>query len=160
MDRIKFLESEIIRHKSLYYQGSPEISDSEYDTLEDELKNISPNSPVLDLVGSLPKGSGKKVRHLKKMLSLQKTYKLDDLNQWIGNEEVISTLKLDGVSCSLIYKDGKFYQGKTRGNGEIGEDITDKCQWIGNIPKEITSTSEMEVRGEILCTYENFEKLR
>ena len=90
----------------------------------------------------------------------KKTYKLEELDQWIGSEEVISTLKLDGVSCSLIYKDGKFFQGKTRGNGEIGEDITDKCQWINSIPKTIELTDEVEIRGEILCTYENFEQLK
>ncbi len=154
MNKINKLEQEILKHKALYYQGCPEISDSEYDKLEDQLKNLSPNSPVLQLVGSEVKGK-KKVPHASKMLSLNKTYKESELIRWKGEEEVLSTFKIDGSSCSLIYENGTLTLAKTRGDGSFGEDITDKVNWIPNVPKTIELQS-CEVRGEIFCREDSF----
>ena len=78
MDKIKQLEQDIIKHKNLYYQGKPQISDFEYDAIEEELKKLDPTNPVLNMVGSA-QFSSEKIEHGKKMLSLNKTYKLDDL---------------------------------------------------------------------------------
>ena len=78
MSRIQMLEAELIKHKALYYQGRPEISDSAYDKLEDELRGLDPQNPTLLIVGSTTSTS-EKVKHDKKMLSLEKTYLLDDL---------------------------------------------------------------------------------
>ena len=136
MDRIKELENLIKYHKAKYYQGNPEISDVEYDKLEEELKKKEPSSKVLQIVGSTPKGS-KKVSHATKMLSLNKTYKLDDLLSWKGDYEIVSTYKIDGVSCSLIYENGQLVMAKTRGDGSVGEDITDKAIWMKNIPSNL-----------------------
>ena len=155
MKRVKELESLILRHKALYYQGRPEISDHEYDDLEDELKKLSPENPVLSIVGSVPTGSDK-VKHDKKMLSLGKTYKIEELENWMEKYAAISMFKIDGVSCSLIYEDGKLTLAKTRGDGSFGENITSKTIWIEDIPKVIDKNIKLEIRGELYCTEEDF----
>jgi len=158
MSRIQKLEAEIIKHKALYYQGRPEISDSDYDSLEEELRKLDPNNPTLQIVGSTTSASDK-IKHDKKMLSLEKTYVLDDLVSWMGKEEILSTMKLDGISCSLIYQDGELALAKTRGDGTYGENITKKVMWISNVPKFIKNKYKVEVRGELYCDEESFFKL-
>ena len=158
MSRIQKLESEIIKHKALYYQGRPEISDHDYDKLEDELKKLDPKNPVLNIVGTTTSASDK-IKHDKKMLSLEKTYVIEDLVTWMGKEEVLSTMKLDGISCSLIYQDGDLHLAKTRGDGTFGENITKKVMWINNVPKFINNKHKIEIRGELFCDEESFFKL-
>lgn len=158
MSRISQLEAEIIKHKALYYQGRPEISDYEYDKLEEELRKLDPKNPTLEIVGTTTT-SGEKIKHDKKMLSLEKTYVLDDLVSWMGKEDVLSTMKLDGISCSLIYEDGELSLAKTRGDGTFGENITEKVMWISNVPKFIKNKIKVEIRGELYCDEENFFKL-
>lgn len=158
---ITHLENEIIRHKVLYYKGDPLITDTEYDALEEELKELSPDSYVLKMVGSNAQMSLKKVAHKTKMLSLAKTYDVNDLKKWIGEYEVVATHKIDGVSCSLIYENNKLVMAKTRGNGSLGEDISVHIKWIPDIPKSIEykELSSFEVRGELYCHQDNFQKL-
>lgn len=158
MSRIQKLEAELIKHKALYYQGRPEIPDSEYDRLEDELRALDPKNPTLQIVGTTTSASDK-IKHDKKMLSLEKTYDLQDLVSWMGNEEVLSTMKLDGISCSLIYQDGELFLAKTRGDGTYGENITKKVMWISNVPKFINNKNKVEVRGELFCDEVSFFKL-
>lgn len=158
MNRIQQLEAEIIKHKALYYQGRPEISDFEYDKLEDELKKLDPKNPTLQIVGTTTSTS-EKIKHDKKMLSLEKTYVLDDLVSWMGKEDVLSTYKLDGISCSLIYQDGELSLAKTRGDGSFGENITKKVMWISNVPKFISDKNKVEIRGELYCDEESFFRL-
>ena len=158
MSRIQKLESEIIKHKALYYQGRTEISDIEYDELESELKKLDPNNPTLKIVGTTTSTSDK-IKHDKKMLSLEKTYVLDDLLSWKGDEEILSTMKLDGISCSIIYQDGELLLAKTRGDGTFGENITKKVMWISNVPKFIKEKSKVEIRGELFCDEESFFNL-
>lgn len=153
MQREKELEQLILKHKALYYAGHPEISDFEYDKLEEELKVLNPESFVLSVVGT-DSGSGK-VEHSTKMLSLNKVYTLEELIKWKGSHELVSLFKIDGMSCSLIYDEGQLILGKTRGDGNYGENITEKIKWIGTIPKYIDGFSG-EVRGEIYCTEEDF----
>lgn len=153
--RIKELEELIKYHKAKYYQGAPEIIDAKYDELENELKKLDPNNRVLDLVGSSPKGANK-VSHETKMLSLNKTYKIEELMAWKGDEEIISTFKIDGVSCSLVYEEGKLIIAKTRGDGSVGENITDKSVWMKGVPTSVKAKEKFEVRGEIFCTEESF----
>lgn len=155
MDRINELEELILKHKALYYQGRPEISDAEFDRLENELKKLNPKSKVLDIVGTAVKSS-EKIKHEKKMLSLDKTYSTEDLVSWMDKEEVVSTLKLDGISCSLIYEDGNFVLAKTRGDGTFGENITQKVLWITNVPKHLSYQGKVEIRGELFCDEESF----
>jgi DNA ligase (NAD+) len=106
-------------------------------------------------VGSTPKGS-KKVSHATKMLSLNKTYKLEELLSWKGDFEIVSTYKIDGVSCSLIYESGELVMAKTRGDGSVGEDITDKAIWMKNIPTKLKKSLSAEIRGEIFCDEQSF----
>lgn len=159
MNKIKELENKIIKHKNLYYLGNAEITDFEYDALEEELRNLDPGNPILNLVG-LTISSEKKVEHGKKMLSLNKTYDVMELVKFSENKELISTYKIDGSSSSLIYKNGRLILGKTRGDGTFGENITPKVLSIKNIP-QITSGCEddFEVRGEVFITEDNFIEL-
>lgn len=155
MSRIQTLEKEIIKHKALYYQGRPDLSDSEYDKLEEELKKLDPKNPTLLIVGSTTSASDK-IKHDKKMLSLEKTYIVEDLVSWKGNEDILSTMKLDGISCSIIYQDGELTMAKTRGDGTFGENITKKVMWISNVPKLVTTKNKIEIRGELFCDEKSF----
>lgn len=156
--RIQELEKLIIRHKSLYYSGRPEVSDAEYDSLELELKKLDNTNSVLNLVGTVVSNL-EKVKHDQKMLSLDKVYSVDELMKWVETEEVVSTFKVDGVSCSLIYENGHLVMAKTRGDGSFGENITDKVRWIEELPKSISHTQKIEVRGELYTTEEHFFQL-
>jgi DNA ligase (NAD+) len=155
MNRIKELESLIIKHKALYYQGRPEITDLAFDQLEDELKKLDPQNLALSIVGTTSSSSDK-IKHEKKMLSLEKTYLLEDLVSWMGKEEVLSTFKLDGISCSLVYENGHLVLAKTRGDGSLGENITPKVLWISSIPKWINNKDKIEIRGELYCEEKDF----
>lgn len=155
MKRIQELEELIKHHKALYYQGRPEINDVDYDNLEDELKKLDPGNKALEIVGT--SSSGKKLKHDQKMLSLNKTYKEEELKKWVGKNEVVSTLKIDGVSCSIVYKNGELLLAKTRGDGTYGENITSKILWMETVPKKIKTKEEnLEIRGELFCTEEDF----
>ena len=156
VNRIQELERLILYHKELYYRGKAEISDEAYDKLEDELKKLDAENPILKLVGHMQVDSNLKVAHQKKMLSLDKTYEEKDLYKWIDKEDVISIFKIDGSSCSLIYKEGHLVMAKTRGDGSFGENITKKAMFIADIPKAIPIQDEIEVRGEIFCIEANF----
>lgn len=155
---IESLEEKILHHKSMYYQGRPEITDFEYDQLEEKLRTIDPDNKVLALVGAAPSGPNK-IAHAQKMLSLNKVYEIDELISWIDGREVVSTYKIDGVSCSLIYQHGRLFLAKTRGDGSFGEDISIKAQWIKDIPGSLPKSIECEIRGEIYCTEESFYKI-
>lgn len=158
MKRIQELEQLILKHKSLYYSGSPEISDTAYDKLEDELRILDRHNAVLKIVGNTVE-SKNKIKHETKMLSLGKTYQIDELLKWKSNNDLVSTYKIDGVSCSLVYSQGNLLLGKTRGDGSFGEDITDKVLWIKEVPKRIENHEKIEIRGELFCSEENFYHL-
>ena len=155
MSLISQLEKSILHHKKLYYQGKPEISDDKYDSLEAQLKKLSPRSPILQAVGTATL-SGKKIKHETKMLSLAKVYSMEELLDWADNRELVSTYKIDGVSCSLIYEKGVLKLAKTRGNGMIGENITEKVIWMESVPKHIPEKSKIEIRGELYCDKKSF----
>lgn len=156
--KIKDLEYLILKHKNLYYQGRAEISDFEYDRLEDDLKDLCPESPILAMVGSTL-FRDEKVEHDKKMLSLNKTYKLDELIKWSGEKDTLSTFKIDGSSCSLVYESGNLKMAKTRGDGRFGENITRKILFIDHVPKQVQKRVSFEVRGEVYCTEESFIRI-
>ena len=158
MSRIHTLEQEIIKNKALYYQGRPIISDAAYDKLEEELRALDSKNPTLLVVGSTTSASDK-VKHDKKMLSLEKTYIIEDLITWKGDEDILSTMKLDGISCSIIYEDGLLTLAKTRGDGTFGENITKKVMWISNVPKLISEKNKIEIRGELFCDEKSFYDL-
>ncbi len=148
----------IVHHKVCYYQGKPEISDVEYDKLEEELAQINSKNYALQMVGTLATYENK-VAHEKKMLSLNKSYALSELKEWIGSHDVLSMYKVDGVSCSLLYEKGLLKMAKTRGDGSFGEDITAKVLWMDSVPKTVSASNFFEVRGELCCFEENFFSL-
>lgn len=158
-DKIRRLEAEITKHKALYYQGFPEISDEAYDKLEAELKKLDPGNPVLEMVGSPTDEQVGKVAHQKKMLSLEKTYSIEDLRAFLKQGELISVFKIDGSSCSLIYESGHLVMAKTRGDGSQGENITKKIAYIKDIPKTIAQKDPIEVRGEVYCRASAFHSI-
>ena len=153
--KVKELEEKIIKNKRLYYQGNPNISDFEYDAIEKNLRELDPSNFALSIVGT-DVFNTEKVAHESKMLSLGKTYQIEELSKWIDSREVVSTYKIDGSSCSLIYTNGALVLAKTRGDGRFGENMTEKALYIPDIPKKIKNKSALEIRGEIFCTEENF----
>ena len=162
---VERLANLILQHKKFYYSGTPEISDTEYDQLEEELRKLSPNHPVLDMVGSEPtekKKASAKVKHKIPMLSLDKTYDSEQLIEWSAGKELLATYKLDGNSLSLIYEEGKLIQAKTRGNGKFGEDVSDKIAWVSDcLPfLELNSVpANFEIRGELCCSQGQFSNI-
>ena len=107
-DRVHWLASEIMRHKNLYYAGRPVIADMDYDKLEDELKALAPDHPVLGIVGAVNlESSNPKVIHETPMLSLDKTYDVKSLQKWAEGHDIVGTLKVDGTSMSLVYRAGR-----------------------------------------------------
>lgn len=158
------LATQILAHKKNYYLGTPTISDAEFDALEDELRSLDPDHAVLHQVevksGPSSKTVRKKRQHIRPMLSLEKTYDFQELLNWKKDAEVVGMHKIDGVSVSLIYNEkGQFIQGKTRGDGYIGEDVTDKMYWVDSIILEHPELKNCEVRGELNCTKKSFEML-
>ena len=147
-----------------YDMNHPVISDIEWDDyytnllrLEKELGYADPESPSqkihYDVVNEL-----KKVEHNHPMLSLDKTKDIEEIKAFIANKDWICMAKMDGLTCSLHYRGGRLVRAETRGNGRIGEDITHNAYKIPSIPKTIDSDYDTVVDGEIICTYENFEK--
>ena len=157
--RIRQLAHELMRHKRLYYAGHPEISDQDYDKLEDELRKLSPEHPVLDFVGTDITSTSAKASHEIPMLSLQKAYDEKTLFSWKGKHEVVGCWKLDGNSLALIYENGRLTMAKTRGNGRIGEEVTDKARWVGAINPKLKEDGNVEVRGELFCRLASFGEL-
>lgn len=145
-----------------YDEGKPYMSDHEWDAMYWEVFKIekkqgwaSPNSPTqqvhYNVVNELVK-----VQHNHFMGSLDKTKSLDELNEFCGNRSVFLSLKLDGLTCSLHYSNGRLQRAETRGNGTVGEDITHNALVIPSIPRVIDYQGELVVDGEIICTDKDF----
>lgn len=158
-DEITDLANEIMRHKRLYYSGNPEISDQEYDELEDKLRSLDAEHPALSYIGTDKVASGHKVKHSLPMLSLQKTYKFEELINWSSGHEIVGSWKVDGNSLSVIYQKGRVSLAKTRGNGRFGEDVTEKVRWVGDIPSHLEKVFDLEIRGELYCSEHQFALL-
>ena len=155
MATIEQLVQEIAAHRRAYYAGNPQISDSEYDKLEEDLRRLDPNHSLLQKVGSEVTAVAK-VAHTVPMLSLQKTYLEKELYAWRKQEQVVGTLKIDGTGLSLIYDMGKLVMAKTRGDGFMGENVTTKISRMPSIPSSISDTKALEIRGELYCSFANF----
>ena len=161
-DRITELVSALARHQRLYAAGHPEISDAAYDRLEDELRALDPDHPVLARVGGELAADLPKVAHDVPMLSLQKTYDQAELQAWMDGEPTVGTVKVDGVSMSLVYEGGRFTLAKTRGDGQVGEDVTAKVRWVADVPPRLLGSDipeRLEIRGELYCTEDRFVQL-
>ncbi len=170
--RVAQLTKEIKYHNELYYnQDAPEISDFEYDALTRELKAIekeypeliTPDSPTQNVGGAALKLFSP-VHHTVKMESLQDVFSVEELCEF--GEKINTSItafsvepKIDGLSVSLEYDDGKFVRGSTRGDGTTGEDVTANLLQIESIPKTIEFNGALEVRGEVYMPRKSFLKL-
>lgn len=169
--RIEELESLIQYHSDLYYnEGTPEITDAEFDELWDELKTLKPDSEVLQAVGALTKGTGNKLTHKTLMGSLTKVKSKFHLNKWINKDttplaigarqELSLTPKIDGLAIRLNYRKGALVEAATRGDGSVGQDVLANVLEIDDIPKKTDQGFSGEIRGEIYMKKSTFEKLR
>ena len=176
--RIAHLRDEIREHDRLYYeQAAPAITDRKYDRLYKELVDletqfpelVTPDSPT-QRVGGKPLKAFEQVAHLVPMLSLDNTYSEQEVKDFYGriqrllpNEKipVVIEPKVDGVAVSLIYKNGRLRQAATRGDGNVGDDITQNVRTIRSVPDRLRGTAPklLEVRGEVYMDRKGFEKL-
>ncbi len=163
-DKIRFLVRYLNECTKAYDEGNPKITDEEWDNkyfelqeLEKETGLILSNSPTqsisYEVVNTLSK-----VEHNHKMLSLEKTKSPDEVSSFIGSKNFLAMCKMDGLTCSLTYRNGELVSAETRGNGLIGEDILHNAKTLPSIPLKIPYTNELTIDGEIICTYTDFNK--
>lgn len=164
--KIKNLVDKLNKARKAYYQESYEImSDFQYDKLYDELEALEKetgiilsNSPTQQ-VGYIVLSELKKVKHDKKMLSLDKTKDISKIEDFLSTEKGLLSFKMDGLTIVLTYNNGNIISAVTRGNGEIGEDITHNCKVFKNIPLKIPFKEELIIRGEALISFKDFENI-
>lgn len=174
--RIQKLREDVVFHEKKYYvDNDPQISDYEFDMLIKELANlerqfsdlITPESPT-QRVGEQPLEGFASVEHSTPMLSLDNCYTMEELREFeerirkiIPTEKItyVAELKIDGLGISVIYRDGKFAQAITRGDGLRGDDVTPNVKTIRSFPLAIPQSGEFEVRGEIYLPFPSFRKI-
>lgn len=166
IDMMRNLVEKLNYYTKLYDEGNPAISDKEWDymyfqLLELEKKSgiILSNSPTVKINYAV-KNSLEKVEHNHPMLSLQKTKSEEEVVNFLQKHDAIAMTKMDGLTCSLLYKDGKLVSAETRGNGIIGENVTHNMRGVQNVPLIIPIHDEVIIDGEIICTYKDFEQLQ
>lgn len=164
LERMKELTAVLNQASRAYYQEAEEIlSNYEYDKLYDELSVLeaetgvvmagSPTSKVgYEIISELPKEA-----HEKPMLSLDKTKEVESLREWIGQQKGLLSWKLDGLTIVLTYQNGKLEKAVTRGNGEVGEVVTQNVKVFQNVPLTIPFKGEFILRGEAIIGYRDFE---
>lgn len=172
------LKNKIEKYNNLYYnEDNPIISDMEYDGLLRKLKEMEKEYPALleiddsptEKIGGTASNKFSKVEHKVPMLSLSNTYNIAEIEDFDKRVkkiinfsekiEYILELKLDGLSISLIYENGNLTRAVTRGDGKIGEDVTENIMEIESIPKKLKEPISLEVRGEIILPIQNFNKI-
>lgn len=164
--RIKELVKILNEAAKAYYQLDTEImSNLEYDALYDELQELeketglilsgSPTQKVgYEILSELPKE-----RHAAPMLSLDKTKSVEDLAEWLKDKKGVMSWKMDGLTVVLTYEGGTLVKAVTRGNGEIGEVITNNAKVFANLPRSISYKKELVIRGEAVITYSDFDRI-
>ena len=164
--RMKELIDILNKAASVYYQGKDEImSNFEYDRMYDELSVLEKESGLV-LAGSPTQKVGYEVlselpkqTHPSPMLSLDKTKQVDELSSWLGGKEGILSWKMDGLTVVLTYENGELLNAVTRGNGVVGEVITNNAKVFKNLPVNIPFKGRMVLRGEAIITYSEFKKI-
>lgn len=162
---IEMMTAELLKLQKAYDEGHPEVTDEEYDRKYFELQKLEnafnyrlPNSPTqqvsFEVVSEL-----KKVKHNHPMLSLAKTKELEEVASFLGEHESIAMCKMDGLTCSLRYENGVLVGAETRGDGEIGEDILHNAYTVSSIPAMLPYDFTGTIDGEIICRYDDFEKI-
>lgn len=166
IDRIKELVEQLNQASEAYYKyDKPIMSDKEYDTLMDELEHLETsenfilaNSPSQKVQGFILEGL-QKIEHSKPMLSAAKTKDANEIKKFIGKNHFYCSYKLDGLTMVVRYKNGRFVQAITRGTGLIGEDVTEQAKFISNLPMTIPYKQDLELRGECVISWEQFNKV-
>ena len=151
--RIAELEKSIILHQDLYYNGKPEISDAEFDSMWDELSFLAPSSTVLAKVGEDAADGFPKARHVLPMGSQAKAADSEEFIAWCSKvrlPEYIVEHKLDGASLELQYEAGLLSKAVTRGDGTVGDDITQNARRMSGVPASLPVTWSGAVRGEVV----------
>ena len=166
LKRMRELSGILTEASRAYYQEDREImSNFEYDKLYDELAALeqetgtvlsgSPTQKVgYEVLSELPKEE-----HERPMLSLDKTKNVDDLAAWLGDQKALLSWKLDGITVVLTYRDGELQKAVTRGNGYIGEVVTNNARVFRNVPLRIPFRGELVLRGEAIIRYPDFNKI-
>lgn len=166
INRIKYLVNLLNEASDAYYNtGNTIMSDHEFDMLIDKLRDleqetgfIMATSPTQN-VGYEVKSELQKVKHNHPMLSLDKTKSLDDILKFLGDQVFVVMPKMDGLTCSLRYLDGKLVSAETRGDGEIGESVLHCAKVVKNIPMQINYKEELIVDGEMIIADDDFEAI-
>ena len=166
IERIKQLTAQLLVYCEAYYKyDNPLVSDAVYDRLYDELEALEKetgfmlnNSPTQKVQGELLE-SLTKVKHTTPMLSAQKSKDIKDIENFVGGKDAIASFKVDGLTIVCKYDNGEFIQAITRGSGIEGEDITHNMLFCTNLPKKIPYDDYLEVRGEGVISFENFNKI-
>lgn len=168
--RAEELEEKIAQARAAYYNGTPIVEDNIYDAWVDELTELKEDSPQVMAVGAEPVSAWPKVEHSIPMGSLDKVQTLDEMTAWVHKvsrpqgerrrpyEELLVTEKLDGISVSLRYENGKLIQALTRGDGTTGEDITPNVAKMKGVLKELPAETSVTCRGEIVLFKEDHAK--
>jgi DNA ligase (NAD+) len=171
-ERIEELRTLIARYKEAYYQRDESlVSDKEYDELERELRKLEKLHPEYqadspaEKVGSSASTLFAPHQHLERMLSLDNAFSEDEFQAWserVGSGPFLCEPKIDGLAVSLTYKSGQLTSAATRGDGEVGEDVTENVKTIQSIPHKLKGTDHpavIEIRGEVFFALSDFEKL-
>lgn len=166
VNKMKMIVKALNKYRDAYYNRSESlISDKEYDDLYDKLQElenetgvIMSNSPIHS-VGYEVKSELKKIKHSHVMLSLDKTKKVEDLKKFQGYQDCLLMAKMDGLTILATYEDGKLIQAETRGDGDIGEIVTHNAKVFDNIPLEIDLKGHVEIEGEAIITYNDFNTI-
>lgn len=155
------LESKIRDARISYTAGNPSVSDAVYDAWIEELRSLNPGSVELKAIGAPPLSEWQKVRHDIPMGSLEKVNTPEELEQWVNQykaENLLVTEKLDGLSVALTYVDGKLARAATRGDGQMGEDITVNVARMKGVPKNLSHNISVQIRGEIVLLKSDLAK--
>lgn len=166
LDDIKELITRLNKYRDFYYNKNESlITDMEYDKLYDQLVQLEEETGII-LSNSPTQNAGytvvsglKKVKHNHPLLSLDKTTDEKEFIKFFGTKDCLLMAKLDGLTCSLYYNNGKLIRAETRGDGETGEDITNNARAFSNIPLTIDYQGELIVDGECIITQEDFAKI-
>ena len=166
VELIKELVARLNKASEAYYKyDNPIMSDKEYDSLMDELEALEKsegfilaNSPTQKVQGYILEGLTK-VTHSKPMLSAAKTKDVNEIKKFLGNRPFYCSYKLDGLTLVVRYSRGKFVQAITRGTGLVGEDVTEQAKMISNLPMTIPYVSDLELRGECVISWEQFNEV-
>jgi DNA ligase (NAD+) len=163
-EKITFLVRYLNECTKAYDEGNPKITDEEWDNkyfelqeLEKETGLILSNSPTQTISYGVVNALSK-VEHSHKMLSLEKTKSAEEVVSFVGNKNFLTMCKMDGLTCSLTYRNGELVSAETRGNGFVGEDILHNARILPSIPHKIPYMNELVIDGEIICTYGDFEQ--